>query len=304
MDNGGWKSEKITNQDGKIILITGANSGLGLEASTILSAKGAKIIMAVRNLEKGKEAVSKIKSKNQNAKVELMQLDLSDFNSIHKFSTEFHAKYSTLNILINNAGIMYPKKREITKQGFEIQFGTNHLGHFLLTGLLLDILKKTPQSRVVTQSSLTHKRGGDIYFDDLNWEKTYDKAKAYSQSKLANLLFTYELDLRFKTHKHDIISTASHPGYTATNLQKAAGLMVAVANKLIAQKVDMGALPVLRAATEENLVGSEYFGPTKMYELRGYPEKVNSSDKSYDVQLARKLWEVSEKLVGFKYNFD
>lgn len=303
MNNGGWKSYKIINQDGGIILITGANSGLGLEASTILSSKGAKVIMAVRNLEKGKEAVSNIINKNINAQVELMQLDLSDFNSIHKFSKVFHAKYSNLNILINNAGIMYPKSREITKQGFETHFGTNHLGHFLLTGLMLDILKKTPQSRVVTQSSALHKYGGDIHFDDLNWEMTYDKAKAYAQSKLANLLFTYELDRRFKIHKHDSISTAAHPGYTATDLQRSSGLLVAVTNKLIAQKIEIGTLPVLRAATEENLVGSEYFGPTKWFETRGYPEKVNSSDKSYDAQLAKKLWEVSERLVGFTYNF-
>lgn len=302
MDHSQWDSEKITNQDGKIILITGANSGLGLEASTILSTKGAKVIMAVRNLEKGNEAVSKIKSKNQKANVELMQLDLSDFNSIHKFSKEFHTKYPTLNVLINNAGVMYPKKREITKQGFEIQFGINHLGHFLLTGLLLDILKQTPQSRVITQSSLYHKIGGDIHFDDLNWEKTYTKTKAYAQSKLANLLFTYELDRRFKLQKHNIISIASHPGYTATDLLRSMGVMGLVSNKLIAQKIDMGTLPVLRAATEENLVGSEYFGPTKMFELRGYPKKVKSSDKSYDIQLAKKLWEVSETLVGFKYN--
>lgn len=303
MDNNGWTSDKITNQEGKTILITGANSGLGLEASTILSAKGAKIILAVRNLEKGKHAVSKIINKNNNAQVDLMHLDLSDFDSIHKFSKEFHAKYSNLNILINNAGIMYPKQREVTKQGFETHFGTNHLGHFLLTGLILDVLKKTPQSRVVTQSSALHKYGGDIHFDDLNFEKRYNKAKAYAQSKLANLLFTYELDRRFKIHKQDSVATAAHPGYTATELQRSQGLLAAAANKLIAQKIEIGTLPVLRAATEENLAGSEYFGPTKWFELRGYPEKVNSSDKSYDTKLAKKLWEVSEKLVGFTYNF-
>ncbi|MBB3113722.1 NAD(P)-dependent dehydrogenase (short-subunit alcohol dehydrogenase family) [Paenibacillus phyllosphaerae] len=304
MDHGGWKSERITDQGGKIIIVTGANSGLGLEASTVLSAKGAKIIMAVRDLEKGKAAVSEIIHKHKKANVELMQLDLSDFNSIHKFSEEFHAKYSNLHILINNAGIMYPKYREITKQGFETHFGTNHLGHFLLTGLMLDLLKNTPQSRVVTQSSALHKYGGDIHFDDLNGEKTYDKSKAYAQSKLANLLFTYELDRRFKIHRQDSMATAAHPGYTATGLQRSQGLLVALANKFIAQNIEIGALPVLRAATEGDLVGSEYFGPTKWLETRGYPEKVTSSDKSYDAQLAKKLWEVSEKLVGFTYKFN
>lgn len=303
MGNGGWKSDRMSNLDGNIILITGANSGLGLEASTILSAKGAKVIMAVRNLEKGKAAVSKIKSIHTNADVELMQLDLSDLDAIHRFSKEFHAKYSKLNILINNAGIMYPKSREVTKQGYETHFGTNHLGHFLLTGLLLDLLKKTPKSRVVTQSSALHKYGGDIHFDDLNGEKKYDKAKAYAQSKLANLLFTYELDRRFKMHKQDSVAVAAHPGYTATDLQRSQGWLVAVANKLIAQKIEMGTLPMLRAATEENLVGSEYFGPTRWFEIRGYPEKVKSSDKSYDAELAKKLWEASEKLTGFTYDF-
>lgn len=303
MDNGGWKSDNIIDQAGKIILITGANSGLGLEAATVLSAKGAKVIMAVRNLEKGKEAVSKIMQKNKNAHVELMRLDLADFNSIHQFSNEFHAKYTKLDILINNAGIMYPKRREITKQGFETHFGTNHLGHFLLTGLMLDLLKQTPQSRVVTQSSTFHKYGGDIHFDDLNGEKTYGKVKAYAQSKLANLLFTYELDRRFKMHKHDSIATAAHPGYTATDLQRSQGWVVALANQLIAQKIEIGTLPVLRAATEPNLIGAEYFGPTKWFEMRGYPEKVNSSDKSYDTRMAEGLWEVSEGLVGFAYNF-
>lgn len=303
MDHGRWTSERIADQEGKIIVITGANSGLGLEASTVLSAKGAKVIMAVRNLEKGTDAVSKIIHNNKNASVEWMQLDLSDFNSIHRFSDEFHAKYSNLDILINNAGIMYPRSREITKQGFESHFGTNHLGHFLLTGLLLDLLKKTPRSRVVTQSSALHKYGGDIHFDDLNGEKTYSKAKAYAQSKLANLLFTYELDRRFKIHRQDSMATAAHPGYTATHLQRSQGLLVALANRLIAQKIEMGALPVLRAATEGNLAGAEYFGPTKWLETRGYPEKVNSSDKSYDAGLAKKLWDVSEKLAGLTYNF-
>ncbi|MFB9324689.1 hypothetical protein ACFFSY_01890 [Paenibacillus aurantiacus] len=155
----------------------------------------------------------------------------------------------------------------------------------------------------MTQSSALHKYGGDIHWDDLNGEKTYGKAKAYAQSKLANLLFTYELDRRFKLHQQDSMATAAHPGYTATDLQRSQGWLVALANKFVAQKIEIGALPVLRAATEENLVGSEYFGPTKWLETRGYPEKVKSSDKSYDAQLAKRLWEVSEQLVGFTYNF-
>ncbi len=303
MKNSNWTSANIVDQKGKNILITGANSGLGLEAATVLSQKGGSIIMAVRDLEKGKEAVEKIKTKNPNGKLDLMRLDLADLNSVRKFSDEFHARYSALHILINNAGIMYPRKREETKQKFEIHFGTNHLGHFALTGLLLEIIKMTPHSRVVTQSSMVHKFNADIHFDDLNWEKSYGNAKAYAQSKLANLLFTYELDRQFKAHKIDAIATAAHPGYTDTNLQRTSGLFVNIANKLVAQKVEIGALPILRAATEEDLVGAEYFGPTGMGGMRGYPEKVKSSDKSYDTQLARELWEVSEKLTGVHYNF-
>ena len=309
MATSNWSEDKIPSQQGKTILITGANSGLGLEASKVLSKKGAQVIMTVRNLQKGKEAVETIKKENPNAKLDLMILDLADFDSIRKFSDEFHSKYSQLHVLINNAGVMAPPKRELTEQGFEVQFGANHLGHFLLTGLLLDILKKTPNSRIAVQSSGVHKLkqygGADIFFADLNFEKSYNKDYAYGQSKLANLLFTYELDRKLKTHNVSIVVTAGHPGYTNTNLQKNYGFFVyVIMNNLLAQKVDMGTLPILRAATEENLKGSEYFGPTKMGEMKGYPELVKSSDKSYDKQIAKRLWEVSEKLTGFTYKFD
>lgn len=303
MKNSNWTSVNIPDQKGKTILLTGANSGIGLEAATVLCQKNATLIMAVRNLEKGKEAVAGIKDKTPNACVELMHLDLADLDSVHKFSDEFHVKYSALHILINNAGIMHPKKREETKQKYEIQFGTNHLGHFALTGLLLDVIKKTPQSRVVTQSSIMHKVKADIHFDDLNWEKSYDTTRAYAQSKLANLLFTYELDRRFKTYKIDAIAVAAHPGYSNTNLQKTSGFIIKIMNKIIAQKAYMGALPILRAATDKNLFGAEYFGPTKMFEMRGYPEKVKSSDKSHNAQLAKELWEVSEKMTSVYFDF-
>lgn len=302
-----WTADNIPSQQGKIFLITGANSGLGLEASSVLAGKGAHIIMAVRNMEKGKEAAAKIKSKYPNAKLELMQLDLADFDSIRKFSEEFHKKHSQLHVLINNAGLMSPKRREATKQNFEIQFGTNHLGHFLLTGLLLDALKRTPNSRIAVVSSNAHKEKfmkPDIHFDDLNWEKSYSRYLSYSQSKLANLLFAYELDRRLKAHNLTTIVTTAHPGWTKTNLQNSYGFLVSkIINNIVAQDVTTGTLPILRAATEENLVGSEYFGPTKMNGLRGYPELVKSSDKSYDLALAKELWKVSEELTGISYNF-
>ena len=308
MGKNNWTSANIPDQTGKLILITGANSGIGLEASFVLSTKGANIVMAVRNLKKGEEAYKKIIERNASARIDLMQLDLSDLESIRDFSKEFNAKYAQLNILINNAGVMNPLKREVTKQNFEIQFGTNHLGHFLLTGLLLDILKKTPKSRIVNQSSVVHKMKkmkADIHFDDLNWEKSYNRDYAYSQSKLANLLFTYELDRKLKAHKIDAIATAAHPGYTRTNLQNTSGFFVTkILNNIMAQNVEIGSLPILRAATEENLSGGEYFGPTKMNEFKGYPEQVKSSEKSYNVQVAKKLWEVSEKLTGITYDFN
>ncbi|MBT2560705.1 SDR family NAD(P)-dependent oxidoreductase [Pedobacter sp. ISL-68] len=305
-----WTADNIPSQQGKTILITGANSGLGLEASKVLSGKGAQVIMTVRNLQKGKEAVETIKKENPDAKLDLMLLDLSDFQSIRRFSEDFHSRYSQLHVLINNAGVMSPPNRELTKQGFEVQFGANHLGHFLLTGLLLDITRKTPNSRIAVQSSLAHKHkqygGGYMVFEDLNFEKkTYNKDHAYGQSKLANLLFAYELERKLKAHHISTIVTAAHPGYTNTNLQKNFGFFIKVImNKLVAQKVEMGTLPILRAATEEGLKGSEFFGPTKMNEIKGFPELVKSNDKSYDKEIAKRLWEVSEKLTGFTYKFD
>ena len=222
MENVNWTTNNIPSQQGKTFLITGANSGLGFEATKVLSKKGAHIIMTARNLQKGNEALEAIKKENPNAKLDLMQLDLADFYSIRNFSNEFHSKYSKLDVLVNNTGVMNPPKREVTKQHFSVQFGTNHLGHFLLTGLLLDILKNTPNSRVSVQSSIVHKTESmkpDIHFDDLNFEKSYNRDQAYAQSKLANLLFAYELDRRLKTNNINTIVTVAHPGYTKTNLQ-------------------------------------------------------------------------------------
>jgi NAD(P)-dependent dehydrogenase (short-subunit alcohol dehydrogenase family) len=303
-----WTADDIPSQQGKTILITGANSGLGLEASKVLSSKGAHVIMTARNLKSGNEAISLIKKKNADAKLDLMQLDLSDFASIHQFSQEFHHKYKQLDVLINNAGVMTPVKREFTKQNFEVQFGTNHLGHFLLTGLLLDILKGTPSSRIAIQSSGMHKSKmgkPDIHFDDLNFDKGYSKFVAYSQSKLANLLFAYELDRRLKANKIDITVVTAHPGYTKTNLTRHTGFFVrAIISNILAQSVAMGTLPILRAATDTSVTGGEYFGPTKMNEMHGHPELVKSSDKSYDKELAGKLWKVSEKLTQINYEFN
>lgn len=298
-----WTSSEIESQKGKVIIITGANSGLGLEAAKALSRKEATIIMAVRNIEKGKIASAEILKESPNASLELMHLDLSDLKSVKQFSDVFHSKFSRLDILMNNAGIMFPAKREVTKQGFEIQFGTNHLGHFALTGLLLDLIIASPDARVVTQSSMAHKMGGNIHFNDLNLERRYNKMKAYAQSKLANLLFTYELDRQFKAHKINAVAAASHPGISITNLFRTTDGIFGTLSELVAQNAEMGSLPILRAATEEGLAGAEYFGPTRLMEVRGYPELVRSNRRSYNVKLARDLWVVSENLTGISYNF-
>jgi NAD(P)-dependent dehydrogenase (short-subunit alcohol dehydrogenase family) len=304
-----WTKDNIPSQQGKTIVITGATSGIGLEAAKVLSEKGAKIILPVRNHEKGKNAEQEIKQRFKSADITLMKLDISDFDSVRLFADEFTKKYSKLDLLLNNAGIMWTPVKQLSKQGQELQFATNHLGHFLLTGLLLPLLKSTPNSRVVNQSSVLHKKTQGqnfeptIYFDDLNFSKNFDTKKAYAQSKLANLLFTYELDRRLKEANINAIAVASHPGYTATNLQKDAGFMMKLMNVLMAQKVNMGSLPILRAATESNLKGGEFFGPTKMNELKGYPEMVQSSETSHDKNLAKKLWEISEKITDVKYTF-
>lgn len=301
MKNNNWTTANIPDQRGKIIIVTGANSGLGLEAVKALCKKNATVIMAVRNLDKGEKSLQEVKKEAPSANATLMQLDLADLNSIASFATAFKEKYAQLNILINNAGLMYPPKREVTTQGFEVQIGTNHFGHFALTGLLLDNIKKTPHSRVVTQSSLAH-LNATIHWDDLNWEKKYARIQAYGQSKLANLLFTYELDRQFKAHNISAMATASHPGISKTNLFRESGFMKLLV-QLIAQKAEMGVLPILRAATEENLIGGEFIGPGQMMGVRGYPEIVKSNKISYDTQLAKELWAISEKLTNVHFSF-
>jgi NAD(P)-dependent dehydrogenase (short-subunit alcohol dehydrogenase family) len=301
MSANNWTIDNIADQSGKTILITGGNSGIGLETARVLSLKKAEVILTARSSEKGIFAIEKIKSQNPTANVNWMVLDLADLESIHDFSKAFHAKYTRLDLLINNAGVMYPTSRGVTKQNFELQFGTNHLGHFALTALLLDLLKATPGSRVTTQSSIAHTMLSKIDLQDLNWENSYSRTKAYSQSKLANLLFTYELDRRLKNYKLDVIATAAHPGVTNTNLFKTSGF--GFVTKLITQRVELGALPILRAATEPNLKGSEYIGPKGIGGFSGYPVHVNSSPTSHNKVLAKALWAASERLTSIAFEF-
>jgi NAD(P)-dependent dehydrogenase (short-subunit alcohol dehydrogenase family) len=295
-----WTAESIPNLTGKVAIVTGANSGIGYTAARALARKGATVILACRNKEKGQAAVRQIERAYPAAKAELLQIDLSGLTSVRRFADEFTNRYDRLDILINNAGIMATPFGKTT-DGFELQFGTNHLGHFALTGLLLDCIIRTPQARVVTVSSWGH-RFGEIDFDDLNGEKDYDPGDAYAQSKLANLLFTYELQRRFEGTEVDAIAVAVHPGWTATNLP-VHRRMIWILNPLVGQKREMGALPALYAATASDVQGGDYYGPRGWGGLRGCPTKVQSSDHSYDTAVAARLWAVSEEMTGVRYHW-
>ncbi|WP_044205710.1 oxidoreductase [Flammeovirga sp. OC4] len=292
-----WTVDNIASQKGKTFLVTGANSGLGYGTSKVLAQKGAKVIMTARDLQKGHKAMATLKREVPNADVELMQLDLADLHQVRTFANAFKQKYQQLNVLINNAGVMMPVKRDETKQGFEVQFGTNHLGHFVLTYELLELLESTPQSRIVVLSSLVAKMNkAAIYWEDLQFEKSYDKMASYSQSKLANMLFAAELDRRLKKQKSSITCVMAHPGYTATNLQQHMGLQGRIMNFFMAQKVEMGILPTLRAATDPKVKGGEYYGPAKMGNFRGYPVLNEPNTLVKDDNTNQRLWELSEQL--------
>jgi NAD(P)-dependent dehydrogenase (short-subunit alcohol dehydrogenase family) len=297
-ENKKWTSANVPDLNGKIVLITGANSGLGFQEAKAIADKRATVIMGCRDMAKGEDAEKKILKTNPKAKLVLMQLNLASLKSIRSFAGEFKKRYKRLDILINNAGVMVPPYGT-TEDGFELQIGTNHFGHFALTGLLLDVVLHTPKSRVVSVSSVAH-RMGTINFDDLNSKKKYSKWSAYGQSKLANLLFIYELERRLRSAKADAIAVAAHPGYSNTNLQRTTGFFSAF-NPILAQPAGMGALPVLYAATEEHVQGGDFYGPDGFLEMRGYPKKTSSNTKSYDTTVAKKLWELSEKVTGVKY---
>ena len=305
-----WDQDDIPDQQGRVIIVTGGNSGIGYEAGLALAGKNAHVILAVRDLDKGNKSAGAIRQRYPQAQITVMMVDLADLKSIQTFTTTFLAHYKKLDILINNAGVMALPRRK-TVDGFEMHFGTNHLGHFALTGLLLPVLKATPGARVVTVSSGVHVSGA-IHFDDLQWEQRYDRWGAYAQSKLANLLFAYELQRRFIDSGINAISVGCHPGYAATNLQfagpKMDGSIVGVwmmklGNALFAQGKDTGALPTLYAAGAPDVNGCDYIGPIGLGGGRGYPGKVKSNNKSYDEALAKRLWKVSEELTKVFYNF-
>ncbi|WP_179466338.1 SDR family NAD(P)-dependent oxidoreductase [Mycolicibacterium vinylchloridicum] len=304
MSGSKWTAGDVPAQDGRVAVITGANSGIGYEAAAVLAARGASVVMAVRNLEKGGAARDKILAASPGSDVSVKQLDLTSLDSVRAAADSLRALHPRIDLLINNAGVMWTPK-ETTKDGFELQFGTNHLGHFAFTGLLLDSLLPVPNSRVVTISSLGHRLLADIHFDDLQWERRYSRIAAYGQSKLANLLFTYELQRRLEQANSDTIAVAAHPGGSYTELARNIPTILHPAYRIVGpmlfQSAAMGALPTLRAATDPDVRGGQYYGPDGFGEQRGNPKLVGSSSQSHDPDLQRRLWTVSEELTGVSY---
>jgi NAD(P)-dependent dehydrogenase (short-subunit alcohol dehydrogenase family) len=295
-----WTEADVPGQAGRTAVITGANSGLGLEAARVLAQRGAAVVLACRDLAKAKDATDQIRAAAPGAELSTVRLDLGSLASIREAAEELRAGHDRLDLLINNAGLMMtPHGR--TEDGFELQLGTNHLGHFALTGLLLDRMLEVPGSRVVTVSSNGH-RLGRINFGDLQSERRYSRTRAYGQSKLANLLFTYELQDRLTRAGAATQALAAHPGTSRTNLtQYLPVLMRAGAALLPTQGSAMGAVPVLRAATDPDARGGEYYGPAGLGENRGPARRVQSSARSHDTEAARRLWDESVQLTGVSY---
>jgi NAD(P)-dependent dehydrogenase (short-subunit alcohol dehydrogenase family) len=299
-----WTGDDIPDQGGRLAIVTGANSGIGFFIARDLARAGAHVILAVRDAGKGVAAAEGISSGTTDAHAHVARLDLAELGSVRAFAERISSEHERVDLLINNAGVM-AVARARTADGFEMQFGTNHLGHFALTGLLLPRLLTTPDARVVTVSSINH-RAGRMNFDDLQGERRYSRWGAYNQSKLANLLFVFELDRRLRASGASLRSIAAHPGYSATNLQHGTPspferVFFPVGNRLIAQSAEMGALPVLYAATMPDVRSGAYVGPRGFGEVRGYPGEAKSTRSARDPLAARRLWEESEGLTGVTY---
>jgi NAD(P)-dependent dehydrogenase (short-subunit alcohol dehydrogenase family) len=300
-----WTAEDIPDLSGRRAVVTGANSGLGLQIALGLARHGAQVTLAVRDTAKGEEAAGRIRDESADAALDVARLDLADLSSVREFAREWEGG---LDLLVNNAGVMALPRRT-TADGFEMQLGTNHLGHFALTGLLLPALLERPSARVVTMSSGAHQMGR-IRFDNLQGERHYQRWLAYAQSKLANLLFAFELARRAALADLDLTSVGAHPGYAATNLQTQGARMegsrvkafaAELGNRVFAQSDAQGALPALYAATMPDVIGGEYFGPDGAGGSRGYPTRAQATKTARDPELAGRLWEVSEELTGVTY---
>ena len=295
-----WTSGDVPGQQGRLAVVTGANTGLGFETARVLAARGASVVLAVRDTEKGKAAAARIAGTAPGATVTVQPLDLASLESVRAAAAELRSRHPRIDLLVNNAGVMFPP-RQATGDGFELQLGTNHLGHFALTGLLLEQMLPVPGSRVVTVSSTAHRIGARINFDDLQSERSYSRVAAYSQSKLANLMFTYELARRL-SGAGTTIAVAAHPGLADTELTRHTPAIAAFFYaRVISQKPAMGALPVLRAATDPGVLGGQYYGPGGLFGARGYPKLAASSRQSRDTAIQRRLWTVSEELTGVTF---
>ena len=298
----GWTADEIPDQGGRLAIVTGANSGLGRATALELARHGAEVVVASRSVEKCEDAAEEIRSVASGPEPRVEELDLASLDSVRAFASRFANE--PVDLLVNNAGVMMTP-RGTTSDGFELQLGTNHLGHFALTGLLLDSLVRAKAARVVTLSSIEH-RGGRIDFDDLMLENDYDPRGSYQRTKLANAVFAVELDRRLRAAESPVMSVFAHPGYSDTNLQRTGptGLMrglLEISNRLIAQSAEKGALPQLYAATAADVEGGDFIGPDGFRELRGHPTKVRARRAAYDPELGERLWRVSEELTGVSY---
>lgn len=299
-----WTADQIPDQTGRRVVVTGASSGLGEVTARELARKGAHVMLAVRNVSKGETAAARIRAVVPGATLAVRELDLSALHSVRAFAAGLLEEEPALDLLVNNAGIMQTPARR-TADGYELQLGTNHVGHFALTGLLLPALVRGRESRVVTVSSFEHK-GGHLHFDDLNLEHGYTPRKAYQQSKLANTVFGLELDRRLRAAGSPVRSVLAHPGYSATNLQSTgptglAAFVMRVTNSLVAQDAERGALPQLYAATAPDVRGGRFYGPSGFREMRGGPTEVRAIAAAYDPETGCRLWAVSERMAGVTY---
>jgi len=300
-----WTEKDVPDESGRVAIVTGSNTGLGYDTARVLAARGARVVMAVRDTAKGDAAAARIRELSKGAEVTVHELDLGSLASVRAAAAELAAAHPRIDLLINNAGVMYPPKQN-TADGFELQFGTNHLGHFALTGLLLKNLLGVDGSRVVAVASIAHNIRAKIDFADLQWEtRRYDRVASYGQSKLANLMFAYDLQRRLSAANAKTISVAAHPGVAATELVRhvpGASLPgVSWLSGRLLNTSELGALPTLRAATDPAVRGGQYWGPDGFRELRGYPKLVDASTQSHDTAIQERLWTVSEELTGVTY---
>lgn len=292
-----WTLDAIPDQTGRVAIVTGANTGIGFETAAALAARHAKVVLACRNAQKAGDAIERIRARTPDADLVFLELDLASLGTVERFAGSFDSTCGRLDLLINNAGVMAVPLGH-TEDGFELTFGCNHLGHFALTGRLMDLLLATPGARVVTVSSLTH-RMGVMDFGNLNTEKSYRKMSAYGQSKLANMLFHFELDRRLTAAGVPVSATAAHPGWTRTDLQRHATVMDFFG--FLTQGPAAGALPTLRAAVDPQARGGDYYGPRGLFELAGYPKRARTSGAAKNMDNAGRLWRISEELTGVRF---